>query len=670
MAQRIDVPGMGVVEFPDGMSDAQISAAIQKNLNPTPKPSNLNVGANSLVKGAAGIADLLPNAAVNVTNLLRAGGGMVSHALGGKAENMPDLIPPDTLSGFHKIGEATGAIRPENEPQTPGQRVLDMTGQVIGGGGVNPVAVSRNLARGQLLPVARDLTAATVGGSGAGLAAELTKDVDLNKNEKNPSAWRDLLSNAIRAGSTFAGGAAPGMIIAAPGTAGERVAAATKGVTSEQLALAKALETEARNRGAPITGYEAIQAITGQNPKMQTQQRIAEQSDHAKPLTIMMQARPGANTALMENAASTVAPKEMLPDTLAGQLQAAAEGSITAARQQGNAQAKPYYDSAYQQSLSPAQASATVFEPALKMAIDKVRKDPLSRAYDKPANSVEVIDAAKRYLDDISNKAGIQGKNTLAANASQGADLAKIVGDAASPDYATARKIVSDNMRNVVDPMKASQVGKLSESNKFETQAGTLLPEKPMDVTPSVVKRTVDTISKQDPDITRKFLAQYLRGTFNEANQQNMTGENVFGGSKFAAKVAGNPAQEENLLAGLKASGANTAEIEAAIRIFRAQGMKPPVNSATQANIAEAGAGSGKGMVDLLMGRLSAATDKVDRMRANWSNKQMVEALAAPDSVRRIEELARINGAYSPTKQQLLAAMLAATRGATQAQGQ
>lgn len=32
MPQRIDVPGMGIVEFPDGMSDADITSAIQKNM--------------------------------------------------------------------------------------------------------------------------------------------------------------------------------------------------------------------------------------------------------------------------------------------------------------------------------------------------------------------------------------------------------------------------------------------------------------------------------------------------------------------------------------------------------------------------------------------------------------------------------------------------------------
>lgn len=39
MAQRIDVPGMGVVEFPDGMSDDQIASAIKANMGGTPTPA-------------------------------------------------------------------------------------------------------------------------------------------------------------------------------------------------------------------------------------------------------------------------------------------------------------------------------------------------------------------------------------------------------------------------------------------------------------------------------------------------------------------------------------------------------------------------------------------------------------------------------------------------------
>lgn len=53
MAQRIDVPGMGVVEFPDGMSDGDIAAAIRKNM-PAAAPAAPDEGMGQAMLIAAG----------------------------------------------------------------------------------------------------------------------------------------------------------------------------------------------------------------------------------------------------------------------------------------------------------------------------------------------------------------------------------------------------------------------------------------------------------------------------------------------------------------------------------------------------------------------------------------------------------------------------------------
>jgi hypothetical protein len=53
MPQQIDVPGLGIVEFPDGMSDADITAAIQKNLPKEEAGSSVSGVAKSLGVGAA-----------------------------------------------------------------------------------------------------------------------------------------------------------------------------------------------------------------------------------------------------------------------------------------------------------------------------------------------------------------------------------------------------------------------------------------------------------------------------------------------------------------------------------------------------------------------------------------------------------------------------------------
>ena len=64
MAQQIEVPGMGIVEFPDGMSDADIAGAIKKNM-PAQAAPQMGIGEDlsgvakaapgRLVGGLAGI---------------------------------------------------------------------------------------------------------------------------------------------------------------------------------------------------------------------------------------------------------------------------------------------------------------------------------------------------------------------------------------------------------------------------------------------------------------------------------------------------------------------------------------------------------------------------------------------------------------------------------------
>ena len=90
MPQRIDVPGMGVVEFPDGMSDAQISAAITANM---PKPQT-ETGAQTLAKQTSGPEAFMVSAGHATDRILNGltqaylGARGEDRALGGLAKNV------------------------------------------------------------------------------------------------------------------------------------------------------------------------------------------------------------------------------------------------------------------------------------------------------------------------------------------------------------------------------------------------------------------------------------------------------------------------------------------------------------------------------------------------------------------------------------------------------
>lgn len=654
MPTEVHIKGIdGPVFFPDNMSHSEIEAAIKNEIIPAHAPSYWDTFKNAVPKGAAGIVDSVLNVGPNTWNLGKMAIGSTMNAMG-RPDLAPDVTPPQQLA--NEAGRGLGLIKDSAEPVDLPGRFVDMAGQVLGGGGINPGAIARSAARGAIKPIVRDVAAAGASSVGAATGQELARNADFGGDGANALAQAVL---------TFGGGAAAGGAAASRGTAGDRAAAAIKGVTPEQIAAARATMDKATAAGSPITPYEAIQSVTGMNPKMQTQQRVAEQSDAAAhSLTPMMQARPANNTALFNKTADSIAPANPLPDTLAGRLQGAAQGAIDAARNNGNAKAAPYYAKSSNDptaTIPPHDWNTVASDPAIAWALDQVKRNPLGGMQNAKEGSIQWLDAAKKFLDSKGIALGQAGERYFAGQAKTGARQITDAIDPVNPAYAKARAVVADNMQNVVTPMEASQVGKLSRSDDFGQQTAALLPEKPLDVTPQVIDRTASTIGAQDPTILRDVLAQHLRGQFNEANQSNIAGPNVFGGSKFAAKIGGNPGQADNLNAAVTASGGDAKALADALDVFKAQGMKPAVNSATASNLNEASLLGGQKLTDVVMRPWRAIPGAVDNWRNGWSTKALAEALASPTGLETIQELARMNGAYSPSKQQVLANILRAT---------
>ena len=628
----------------------------------------------SAASGLANLADAIPNTLVNLANLGIAGYGVGKHVLTG-SNDLPETISPDALSGWSKIGHETGLINDEYKPTTNAGRIVDFTTQAITGGGVRPGMVAKNLAAGMVKPVIRDVLAAAATGAAAGTAHAATHDINTGNQ---------AVDNTIKAVAPLLAGMATGSIIASKGTGADRAAAAMQGLNNDKpipwykldagnnenvspnIKLARALRALGDKEGTPVTDYEAIQAVTGINPKMQTQQRIAEQSDAAaNTLTPMMQNRPKVNAALFKKIVDQITPEEARPDSVAGQVNKAAESAINNQRMAGNDQARPFYKSAEPTILSKAQESATVLDPAISYAIEHVVKDPFNSAYGMPKNTVGVIDAAKKHLDDIKGEAKNSGKNNLSSNAGSAAKNAAAIGDAAAPEYAIAREIVQKNMQENVEPMVNGQIGKLSETNAIEPIARAFLPRKPKDVNENVIAHTVEKLVAENPEIVKKLLGVDLRGDFNESNQ----GTNAMGASQFQKLISDNPQQKANLIQALKSSGVDPEGMTNMLDIFKAQGYKPSVNSATAANMDEAARLDGA--ISAVARPLQAIPKFVDQWRNSGASADLAKAMTTPyegTGPMPIENLARMNGAYSPIQQQILISLLLANKAAREGQ--
>lgn len=97
--KRIEVPGMGVVEFPDGMSDDQIASAIRANMPKPPEPT----GAETLAKQTGPFEAALVGAGAKTNDILN---GIVQMYLGARGET-------SALGGLaQNVAEQKAAIAP------------------------------------------------------------------------------------------------------------------------------------------------------------------------------------------------------------------------------------------------------------------------------------------------------------------------------------------------------------------------------------------------------------------------------------------------------------------------------------------------------------------------------------------------------------------------------
>jgi hypothetical protein len=147
MPQRIDVPGMGIVEFPDGMSDGAIAAAIKSNMKSsvpsaaTPSAANPSSPAAVSSTPAGQVSDEDLSIADINAKATRQGPGIISRLANVKMSDIVKGAAHGIMSGLTLPGDvATGkAVLPSHEgrvpgtvpfghPESAGERVADLAG--------------------------------------------------------------------------------------------------------------------------------------------------------------------------------------------------------------------------------------------------------------------------------------------------------------------------------------------------------------------------------------------------------------------------------------------------------------------------------------------------------------------------------------------------------------
>jgi hypothetical protein len=326
---------------------------------------------------------------------------------------------------------------------------------------------------------------------------------------------------------------------------------AIKGVSDDELTAAQRLMDDARAAGSPITLPEAVQQVTNGRSGLADVQRVVEQSRQGGPILRDMMADRASNNAAMVDRQLTndIGATPTSPYEVAPRVQAAAEKELDSVRRGINEKAKPFYDASRAQVIPDAEFKAIAENPSFQAGLKAVRNDPIlgPTIADMPDNSIAVVDAVKKQLDDMGTAAGMAGERFKAGTIDEGRAAMLRTADEVAPDYGTARAIGAEGRQTKLNPLERAPTGQLAEADTFAKQSKILFDPNPLPGSERQIREAVASVVKTDPEAARNLINMKIRQSFAEATQDLASGPAQFGGPKFVASLTGNGQQRKNL---------------------------------------------------------------------------------------------------------------------------
>jgi len=576
----------------------------------------------SMMKGVTGLGDIFLGAPENVKRLYQ-------------YATTPDMPIPRAASPSRTFLTEKGIITPEAEFKSPVGRVAGFTTELMTSGGLNPFSMTKAVATKPLLPASREI-GSQVGrtafqGAVGGSTSELLNSIGV----ESPLAQFLATGGAMTAAGLPVGGLRS--------TPADIVNRNLKGVTPEQMRLAQLLQQNSVNIGMPITGAEAIAQVSGQRG-LTTTQRFLEQAEPSQgTMNQFMAGRPAGVQQGFGNLMQNVSPRAPTSATPFN-LQQAGQNVIRGAESSVTGNVSPYFTQAGKQAVPNTDIAGMMTNPKISDAVEYVRSTGTYGVKNEPANAVKTLIAAKQYLDDQYSKQmnAVTGaeKNAARVTYSANRQLDDYL-NAVSPDYAKGSQKFEVAQKTQITPLKQGVVGQIAEG---ATGADILMPQKPVSLYPADIKRTADLLRRKDPNALPDWTRQNLEGIFNETTQNLSSGQNQFGGPKFAATIAGNKQQRDNLRTLVTETGGMQAwqGFEKFLDVAQAQGQRMPANSATAFNeMIKNELGTGVVSKALTPFKPSNIVSWAENVQLGRNADMLAKMLTDPDSVNKLQELAR-----------------------------
>lgn len=551
------------------------------------------------------------------------------------------LVPSTTIDAATSAAAREGSPL-RYEPQSAGSRAVETASSFVPGalltGGLGSI-------RGAAATVAAP-AAGQLGARGANSVLGI---------EGTPAAL-------IEGGGALLGGGV-GAFASRTGQAERAVTQAATGATAADYRAAQALMDNAAQMGVRLTADEALQQVTGNATRLSELRRVVENSrgggDVLKPL---MAERPGQIRQAGEVATDALGPAQALDPTRTGlAVNRAANAEIQGTQDAINTATRPAYQAAEVQRIGDIAHAGLLRDPLYARTLNEIRNDPaLNRTVAQlPDDSVGVIDLVRRRMREQADNAAVPGQastsNTIAANYTDAMRGPTAAAEAATGgpqgSYATARAAQERLRRQELEPLTAGPVGRLAASEDAAQQARGLLPNTPQAGAEAGVADAVRRVATRDPQSAQSLIRGHVRSAFDEATQALASGENQFGGAKFASVIAGNGQQARNLEAAVRALPNGDQRWEGFRRfldVMEATGKRPQAGSATAFNQEiqrelKQGGIAGEIPTAVKTGGLSLVkrfTEFREQMNAGRNSTQIANLLTRPDAARILGQLA------------------------------
>lgn len=634
MPQRVEVPGVGLLEFPDGMTDQEMAAAIQRNFPQQTKP--VGVGED--------VAKTIPSAAARgVTNLAGAPADLMEFITGNLAKFAGKFTSPETaaLLKQHAAPELPmptsdrlrgGVEKVTGELYKPQTRAGKFVGGVTEGvAGAGPFGKAQAVLGG-------------IGGAASETAGALTND--------NP--WAKAAAGiGVPVGAQLAHAyrSVPGNMIR--GAAGD--------ITPEQFEEARQLMARAKARGIDLMAPEALGASSVQ----QLASDVIGSKEGGRVMNQFLANRPGQVKGAVDRGLLSQVGAANTPDVNMARAREAATDVISGAERARTAAVKPSYQAARGDIMPPENIQAIVSQIDEALPFMSAESRAAAETFKKsvvntPVNAAALDDLYKTTRNRIElPPIGATPEQKTAAgvlrpfNSTLDESLRF-----ASPNIKKGREQFAQISRDVVDPLTSGPVGRVAGKQGFDPS----MPENLNPVSavaneklarPESIRELYTNLNKQDPKAFPGIARTWLENAFDGAAQKVQAGENRMVGANFTKAVYGTPQQEANFLETMRgvaiANGKNPDEFAKGAKnlmeILQATGKVGGAGSPTGGRLASNEQASrsalSAGMRSLSTSPLSPLAKRIDEWTMGGNYKRLAEILTAPDAIDQIIRLGK-----------------------------